>query len=253
MFKRLGKTTNVVLAAGVLGLLISGYAVGATGDPLLVGKKTTAGTDKQTVMKTNNDKSGFNGYGFRVQNKAKKNGGGALMSCYTPDAGCFYGTNKSTTGGPGVKARANKGSPLLIDVPTGNTSAPISTNSSVRVANLNVSNSAQLEGQGPDRYAAVGARVDLTGNALSPPTAYGLDTTQGGGDGVQRNGAGTGNYTVFLTSPSDQYLVQVTPTTVGIRCAVTAVSNVAGNVTVDCTTDAGAVADTGFYFSATKP
>ena len=252
MFRRLGKTANVVVAAGVLGLLISGYAVAKNGDPLLVGKKTTAGTDKQTVLKTNNDKSGFNGYGFRVQNKATKNGGGALMSCYTPDAGCFYGTNKSSTGGPGVRARSNKGVPLDI-VNADTTKAPITTNSSVRVSKLNVSNSGQLEGQGPDRYAAVGARVDLTGNALAPPTAYGLDTTQGGGDGVQRNGAGTGNYTVFLTSPSDQYLVQVTPTSVNVRCAVTAVSNVAGNTTIDCTTDLGAAADTGFYFSATKP
>ncbi len=252
MFKRSGKTTNVVLAAGILGLLISGYAVGATGDPLLVGKSTTAGTDKQTVLKTNNDKSGFNGYGFRVQNKATSHGGGALMSCYTPDAGCFYGTNKSTAtnGGPGVRARSDKGIPLdIINADT--TKAPIKTNSSVRVSNLNVSNSGQLEGQRPQRYAAAGAKVDLNGNALATPTAYGLDTTLGGGGGVQRNAAG--NYTVFLTSPSDQYLVQVTPTTVNIRCAVTAVSNVAGNVTIDCTNDGGVAADTGFYFSATQP
>ena len=252
MFKRSGKTTNVVLAAGVLGLLISGFAVASNGDPILAGKTTTAGTDKQTVLKTNNDKTGFNGYGFRVQNKSTKNGGGALMSCYTPDAGCFYGTNKSTTGGPGVRARSDKGIPLDI-VNSDKTKAPISTNSSVRVSNLNVANSGQLEGKGPDRYAAAGARIDLFGNTLTPPTAYGLDTTQGGGDGVVRNGAGTGSYTVFLTSPSDQYLIQVTSTTVDIRCAVTGISALNGNAVIDCTNGGSVAADTGFYFSATKP
>ncbi len=245
------KIKHVVIASVILGLLISGFAVAKTGDALRAGKKVTAGTDKQTVLKTNNDKSGFNGYGFRVQNKAKKNGGGALMSCYTPDAGCFYGTNKSATGGPGVKARSDKGVPLDISN-ADTTKAPMTVNSSVRVANLNSSNSGQLEGQGPDHYASAGVRVAGTGAVLNPGS-YGLDTSQGGGDGVARGALGI--YSVWLTSPSDQYLIQITPDSIlGSRtCQVNLVLGTSGLTTITCYDGAGNPADSNFFFSATKP
>ncbi len=249
--KSQSKTKQVVIAAAILGFLISGFAVGSTGDALRAGKTVTAGSDRQTVLKSNNDKSGFNGYGFRVQNKAKKNGGGALMSCYTPDAGCFYGTNKSSTGGPGVKARSDKGVPLEISN-ADTTKAPMTVNSSVRVTNLHASNSGQLEGQGPEHYASAGVRVSTAGAVLNPGS-YGLDTAQGGGTGVARTGVGT--YSVWLPSPSDQYLIQVTADSIlASTCQVSLVLNTSGLTSITCrNVTTGVAADSNFYFSATKP
>ncbi len=243
--KSKSKTMHVVVAAGILGLLISGFAVAKTGDALRAGQKVTSGTDKQTVLKTNNDKTGFNGYGFRVQNKSTKNGGGALMSCYTPDAGCFYGTNKSSTGGPGVKARSDKGVPLdIFNADT--TKAPMTVNSSVKVDNLHANNSDQLGGQGPDRYGSAAALVLESGALSTEPVAFGIYN-------VVR--AELGIYVITMPSALTGYVFQVTAVYGGenVFCKIGILLVEFNQVAVFCRDPAAGYANSNFYFTAIKP
>lgn len=233
-------TSQVMLAALVLGLTMSPFAVAKAGDALKAGKENSY--NGQTTLKAKNSGTSYKDYGTRFTNT--DNGGGAILSSHGTGPAMRATNKESGSAALALSVESKKGP--AAEFKTGESSAaPFTVNNKNVVTNLHAENSDQLSGQSSGRYAAAGVRVGSDGSVSASPASFGVS-------GVSRTAEGT--YTFSLDSASNGYLIQLTAATTQRDCTVSSVSDASGAVTVDCRNIiGGALADSSFYVSATKP
>ncbi len=245
------RITPVVIAAVIIGLMATGVSFAGVGDYLRLGKENSSASS-QTFIQGVTSGSGYKHYVLRVSQANSSGGGGMIYSSHSSQPAQRATNRNTTTGGKALEAESQKGTPASFVAADG-TSAPFTVNTRTKVDNLKADDSDKLNGAASSRYGAAGARIESDGTVSGVVAAYGFDTTQAGGDGVER--LSEGDYRVFLPSTANAYIVQVTPISSGAQrnCHVADASATSGALEIICSNNAASLVDSAFFVSATKP